>query len=94
MMLRSLEGMDCAACASGIVSALTRHESIAEASVDYEKGTATVNYLPGMIATDRTAELITEQGFKATFSQEPLSQGSAPGDSTSIVTALKIQGMT
>lgn len=68
----TVEGMDCAACASGIAASLTQNNGIAEATINYEKRTATVIYTAGVITADRIAELITKQGFVATVAGKPI----------------------
>lgn len=90
----TVEGMDCAACASGIAASLTRQEGIAKAEVDFEGGTAKVTYTPASITSERIAELITEQGFAATVAGKPTSQADTEADTSLATTVLKVEGMT
>lgn len=90
----TVNGMDCAACASGIAASLTRYDGIADAQIDYEKGEAKVTYTPGTITPEQIAQRITEQGFPATPVKKPISQTNAKSDTSLATMTLRVTGMT
>ncbi len=62
-----IEGMDCAACASGVEGSLAAIEGVRKARVDYEQGKATVDYDSRIVLPTDFIDRINQAGLIATI---------------------------
>jgi P-type Cu+ transporter len=58
-------GMYCSACQTKIQHALQKTDGVKEASVDLDKGSATVTYDDGKVKPDQIVKIIEKEGYKA-----------------------------
>src|SRR5688500_2765421 len=58
-------GMTCAACASRVQRALTKSEGVADATVNFATGRATVTFDPGIASVPRLVESVRRVGYDA-----------------------------
>lgn len=60
-----VEGMFCAGCAAAVESSLSRVEGIRRVSVSLEDNTATVEYDPSRVSSERMIQAVSDAGYKA-----------------------------
>ena len=70
--LFSIDGMTCAACATGVRAALQRQKGVRLAEVDYENATARIQFDHSQTSAAKLIDAIGQLGFKAEL-QEPRS---------------------
>jgi copper chaperone CopZ len=58
-------GMYCSACQAKIQHALQKTDGVKEASVDLDRGSATVTYDDGKVKPDQIVKIIEKEGYKA-----------------------------
>ena len=66
----NIEGMDCQACAAGLEATLSRVDGVHKAKVEYEEGTAVIEYDPALAQPDKFIAQVDEAGFKATLKEQ------------------------
>ncbi len=61
----SIGGMHCKHCAARVEAALKAVSGVKRVAVDLEKGSATVNYLPGKTDVSDMIDAVSKLGFTA-----------------------------
>jgi copper chaperone CopZ len=62
-----VRGMTCGACTSIIKEEVRKLEGIVSVAADYEKGTATIEYIKGKVTVEQIVAAINRTGFKASM---------------------------
>lgn len=75
-----IKGMDCPACAIGLEATLSQREGVRQATVDYERGWATVDYDPQKVTPERLLAVIADAGFEGVMIQKTENQKPAHGN--------------
>ncbi|MBI3193591.1 MAG: cation transporter [Ignavibacteriae bacterium] len=65
----NIKGMDCKACAVGVEGMLISIEGVHQAKVDFEKGSATVQFDPNLVKPEVFVERVNETSYEATITQ-------------------------
>lgn len=61
----NISGMDCKACAVGVEGSLANIEGVRKARVDFQSGTATIEYDGRIVKPTAFVDRVNESGFKA-----------------------------
>jgi copper chaperone len=59
-----VEGMHCKNCSASVTKALKAQDGVQKVDVDFEKGTAVVEYDDEKVTEQKLKEVITSTGFK------------------------------
>ncbi len=81
-----LEGMSCAACAQRLEKALGQAPGVREASVNFARELAGIEYDPELVSPEDLLEVIAETGYRGRLA--------AAGSQDSSLIRLRIEGMT
>jgi copper chaperone CopZ len=60
-----ITGMYCSACQTKIQHALQKTDGVKHASVDLDKGSATITYDDAKVKADQIVKIIEKEGYKA-----------------------------